>query len=169
MPPEKWVERTFAFDFPVEDYPKLIERLRSTPERVAALVADLARELLVEKPTDAWSIQQHVGHLISVEDLFTGRLDDYKAGLAELRPADMSNQSTEHAGYNELPLEVLLDGFRSARERTILRLESYPPEAFAGAAFHKRLGVSKRLVDSMFFFAEHDDHHLASITELVSK
>ena len=116
MPPEKWIERTFAFDFPVEDYPKLIERLRSTPERVAALVTELPEDLLRQKPPESWSIQQHVGHLISVEDLFTGRLDDYKSGLAELRPADMSNLSTEHAGYNELPLEVLLAGFRAVRE-----------------------------------------------------
>jgi uncharacterized damage-inducible protein DinB len=166
MPPEKWIERTFSFDFPVEDYPQIIERLNSTPARVAELVAGLSEDVLRQKPPDSWSIQQHVGHLISVEDLFTGRLDDYKAGLEELRPADMSNLSTEHAGYNELPLEVLLAGFRSARERTVLRLESYPPEAFAKAAFHKRLGVTKRLVDSMFFFAEHDDHHLAIIEEL---
>jgi hypothetical protein len=31
---------------------------------------------------------------------------------------------------------------------------------------HPRLGTPMRLVDMMFFVAEHDDHHLATITEL---
>jgi uncharacterized damage-inducible protein DinB len=40
------------------------------------------------------------------------------------------------------------------------------PELFSRSALHPRLGMPMRLVDLMLFVAEHDDHHLASITEL---
>jgi uncharacterized damage-inducible protein DinB len=54
------------------------------------------------------------------------------------------------------------------RERGALvsHLESVDPELFSRSALHPRLGMPMRLVDLMLFVAEHDDHHLASITEL---
>ena len=49
---------------------------------------------------------------------------------------------------------------------TVLHLESLDHEHFARSALPPRLNVPMRLVDSMLFVAEHDDHHLAAITEL---
>ncbi|MFH2056366.1 MAG: DinB family protein [bacterium] len=162
----KWVEKKFDFDFPAADYPKIIGRLREGPDRFAEAVEGLSEEVLRRKPGGVWSIKENVGHMTNVELLFDGRLDDYEAGLSELRPADMSNCRTEKSDYNDLSLELLLGLFRTARLQTLKRLEAYPPEAFGKAAFHRRLGVQKRLVDTMFFFAEHDEHHLATINGL---
>ena len=46
------------------------------------------------------------------------------------------------------------------------RLESLDAEIFARSALHPRLNVQMRLVDMLFFQAEHDDYHLARISEL---
>jgi len=108
-----------------------------------------------------------VGHLTVVEGLWLGRLDDYAAGLDELRPADMSNQATFAADYNaQAPAAVLAD-FRAIRREFVTRLEALSDEEIARTARHPRLDQPMRILDLMVFAAEHDDHHLAGITEIV--
>jgi hypothetical protein len=163
---QPWIERRFEFDTAVELYPQLIERLRETPARLEEVVASVAGGLLVRRHEDSWSIQENVGHLGDLEDLMAGRLDDFQAGAEELRPADMSNQATRLAGHNEKKIEDLLRRFRDRREAYVARLESLSPDDFARSAHHRRLGVQMRLIDQLFFQAEHDDHHLARIRQL---
>jgi len=55
----------------------------------------------------------------------------------------------------------VLRDVRSRRIRTVARLESYPRDFFARSAWHERLSMQKRVVDTCVFFADHDDHHLA--------
>ena len=63
------------------------------------------------------------------------------------------------------PAEVAL-AFRRARERFVARLEGWDPGRVLVSAVHPRLGQPMRLVDMLCFAAEHDDHHLARMTEL---
>ncbi|NIR42742.1 MAG: DinB family protein [Gemmatimonadetes bacterium] len=162
-----WIERKFSFDFPTGLYPEIIVRLAGTPARLREFTAELPSRTLVKRQDDSWSIQENVGHLLDLEDLFDGRLDDYQSGSDELRPADMSNRATEAAGHNDRPIEELLREFRRRREAIVERLEGLPPEAFGRSAFHARLSLQKRLVDTCYFFAEHDDHHIARIVDLI--
>jgi hypothetical protein len=46
------------------------------------------------------------------------------------------------------------------------RLETLDAEVFARPALHPRLNVNLRLVDLLFFIAEHDDYHLTRMSEL---
>ena len=162
----KWVDRKFSFDFPKDYYPEIMGRLRGTPARIEDLIKDIAEETLKRRPENSWSIQEHVGHLISVETLVSGRLDDYEAGKKELRSADMKNRKTEDANYNSRLIESILIELRKVRKNTLRRLAQYSPEMFVRSAFHPRLKVPMRLVDCLYFFAEHDDFHLARISEL---
>jgi hypothetical protein len=162
----KWIDRKFSFDFPADYYPEIMGRLRGTPARVEDLIKDTTEDLLKRKPEKSWSILEHIGHLISVETLVSGRLDDYEAGKKELRAADMKNRKTEDANYNSRLLKSILTELRQVREHTMCRLAQYSPEMFARSAFHPRLKIPMRLVDCMAFFAEHDDFHMARIFEL---
>lgn len=45
--------------------------------------------------------------------------------------------------------------------------EAVDPALFARAILHPRLKKPMRLVDHLYFVAEHDDHHLAFIWELL--
>jgi hypothetical protein len=61
----------------------------------------------------------------------------------------------------------ILRGFRDARTKTIHRLTELDDQIFARTAVHPRLNVPMRLVDLLFFTAEHDDYHLTRMAELV--
>ena len=51
-------------------------------------------------------------------------------------------------------------------EAFVARLESFDEATFAIEGTHPRLKKPMRMVDHCFFVAEHDDHHLAAITDL---
>ena len=46
-------------------------------------------------------------------------------------------------------------------------LGTFEPDVFARTSLHLRLKQPMRLVDHLYFVAEHDDHHLAKIGELI--
>ena len=164
----KWTERTFNFDFPSGLYPELIERLRGTPARAADRLLGVKSVPLNQRRGDSWSIQEHIGHLADLDAiLFLVRLDEYERGVESLQPADMSNRTTEAANHNARSVAEILDYFRRTRAVLVERLERLEPSLFSRTAFHPRLKVQMRLVDLMFFQAEHDDHHLATITEIL--
>ena len=111
-------------------------------------------------------MQENIGHLMSAEELWQGRLDDYDNNVDTLRPADMSNRRTHEAKHNEQPAASILAGFRRERGRLVERLEHLEPERFGQTVLHPRLNKPMRIVDMMYFIAEHDDYHLARVAEL---
>ncbi|MBO0912131.1 MAG: hypothetical protein J2P13_10085 [Acidobacteria bacterium] len=58
--------------------------------------------------------------------------------------------------------------FRAARLRPVSRVGELKLELFSRTMLHPRLKQPMRLVDRLYFAAEHDDHHLAGIWELIS-
>lgn len=163
----KWIDRKFDFTFPVEVYPEMIERLRGTPARLEDRVKGIAPELLTKRDNDRWSIQENAGHLLDLESLVAGRLDEYLAGSKTLHAADMTNRKTHEAEHNQSQMASILAEFRTERMKLVTRLESLPGEIFESVAIHPRLSKPMRLVDMLFFQAEHDDYHLARISELI--
>ena len=163
----RWVEREFDFSLPVGAFPCVLERLRGTPARLEELTRGVAREALTAKAGGAWSIQEQAGHLLDLDELHEGRLEDYARHHSTLRAADMTNRKTEEAGHNQARLEDLLAAFRAARLGFVRRLEAMSESEVAASALHPRLRKQMRVIDLAYFVAEHDDHHLASITEIL--
>ncbi|HKR59164.1 MAG TPA: DinB family protein [Pyrinomonadaceae bacterium] len=161
-----WTDRKFDFSFPSELYPEMIERFRGTPVRLDERISALPPAVLRRRDGERWSIQENAGHLLDLEPLFGQRLDEYLAGATKLHAADMTNRKTYEAEHNEVAVEMILKDFRAQRRQLVTRLETIPPEFFARAAHHPRLNVPMRLVDMIFFQAEHDDFHLTRISEL---
>jgi len=162
-----WFDRKFDLSFPAELYPEMIERLRGTPARLEDRVKGLPAAILTRRDGERWSIQENIGHLLDLEELFNGRLDDYDGRLAVLRAADLSNQKTHRAGHNKQANREILIAFRAARTDMVERLESCEPLYFDRTAQHPRLNRPMRVVDLLYFQAEHDDYHLARISELL--
>ena len=162
----KWTERRFNFDFPAGIYPEMIERVRGTPARLEELVNGLAPETLTSQADGRWSMQENAGHLLDLESLVAQRVDEYLAGNNTLHAADMSNRKTYEASHNDVAINTILNAFRTARSELVERLENLDADLFARSALHPRLNVQMRLVDMLFFQAEHDDYHLARISEL---
>lgn len=165
----KWFERTFAFDLPIWMAPNITERLRGTPARLEDRLQGTPTKQLVHKEGETWSVQEQVGHLLDLESLWLGRMDDLRSGSMQLRDADLENTKTHEAGHNNRPLVFLLSEFRKQRTIMIDRIDAMALAEFETSALHPRLKQPMRLIDLMFFVAEHDDHHLATISRLLKQ
>jgi hypothetical protein len=162
-----WFERKFEFTFPVELYPDLCVRLRGTPARMEEMLRSHRQEILVRRPQEKWSAQEHAGHLLDLETLWMARVDDFIAGGTELTAADLKNEKTHEANHNARAIEYILADFRSARLQLVNQVGGLDAALFARSMIHPRLKTPMRLVDHLYFVAEHDDHHLAWIWELL--
>jgi uncharacterized damage-inducible protein DinB len=90
-----------------------------------------------------------------------------RSGTKNPAPADIGNRKTHEADHNANSIERILAEFRTERDEFVRRLDEYDA-AFAGrTALHPRLNLPMRVIDLIFFIAEHDDHHLARITDLI--
>jgi uncharacterized damage-inducible protein DinB len=163
-----WFERKFEFSFPVELLPNLRARLRGTRTRLEEALRGRSHEILSRKAQEKWSAQEHAGHLLDLEPLWLARVGDYVWAGNQLTPAGLKNRKTDEANHNARPLEQILTDFRAARERLLKRVDELDASLFARAIPHPRLKVPMRLVDHLYFVAEHDDHHLARIWEIVN-
>src|SRR5579871_5602615 len=105
-----WFDRKFESAYPVELLPNLRARLRGTPARLEETLRGRPHEILVHKPKEKWSAQEHAGHLLDLEPLWLARLDDYVAGSEQLTAADLTNRKTHEANHNARPLEQILVG-----------------------------------------------------------
>jgi len=162
-----WFERHFDFSFPVELLPNLCARLRGTPARLEEILRDLPYSSLTGKTHQAWSAQEQAGHLADLEPLWLARVGDFVAARPELTRADLTNRATHQANHNARALEQILAEFRTAREKLLQSLTGLDASVLSISVPHPRLKVPMRLVDHLYFVAEHDDHHLARIWELV--
>jgi uncharacterized damage-inducible protein DinB len=165
----RWVDRKFDFSLPETLFPVVVERLRGTPARIEDKVRSLPPEILTRRDGEDWSLQEHIGHLLDLDELHVGRLDDFLAGAEVLRPADMTNRKTWEARHNERPTAELLRDFRRKRLAFVARLDAWDPELVSLTALHPRLQQPMRVLDMVFFTAEHDDHHLARMTEILRR
>lgn len=164
-----WFKRTFV---PITDngqLPSIIERLAGTPIRLEEKVLQFSDEFLITFQDDNWSIQEHAGHLLNLEGLWFSRFTDIMTGASELTTADLANQATYDAKYNEQNIESILDAFKEVRMQLIQLLRLVKEEDLAKQALHPRLGTPMKIIDLAYFVAEHDDHHLAMIQQLVDQ
>ncbi len=165
----RWFDRKFELGLPQEAFPDILERVRGTPARLEERTRLLSRETLVHRIGGAWSIQENVGHLLDLEPLWSGRLEELLQGVAELRSADLENRKTHEANHNDRSIEELLHEFRSTRMAIVERLEALSDDEARISALHPRLQQPMTAVDLFFFVAEHDDHHLACITRILAE
>ena len=163
----KWIERSFDFNFPVELYPEIIERVRGACARLDEYLNSAPDEVLARRDDGRWSIQENAGHLFDLDALTLERIEQYVAGVPVLHAADITNKATSAANYNNVPAATIASSFRARRIEVVNRLETLDAEMFARSAIHPRLNIPMRLVDFVFFEAEHDDYHLTRINELL--
>ena len=163
----KWFERNFHFNIAENIFPSIFERLQGTPIRLEEKCKAIPVNYLTVSINNTWTIKENIGHLSDLETLWQDRSEDIVNGNPELRAADLQNKKTESANHNDVPLEQLLAIFRQSRSQTLAMLEKIDAAAFLKSSFHPRLKKPMRIIDLFLFVAEHDDHHLARITELV--
>lgn len=163
----KWFERTFQPNPTQNILPATLERLAGTPLRLIDKVSRIEEDVLIAKPADgSWSIQENVGHLLDLEILWHERLEDILNGKKYLREYDLNNGPTEQANHNTTDLEDLLVNFTIYRRQLLDGLAGLPEADLFKTALHPRLQQPLSIQALALFIADHDDHHLARITQL---
>jgi hypothetical protein len=100
------------------------------------------------------------------------RLEDLLRGLSpEILTRrdgnDVENRKTHEANHNADTAANILSAFRAERMEFVRRLDAYDEAFVQKTSLHPRLQVEIRPIDLAFFIAEHDDHHLARVSELI--
>lgn len=162
-----WFERKFDFNFPIGLFPIILERLRGTVSQLEASIKNIPEEQLSIKKDGKWSVKEVIGHLYDLEELWHGRIDDFLAHKEVLRAADLENTKTHEAAHNLRTVEALLNQFITERKKLIDRVKNIDEATASVVALHPRLQTPMRLIDSLFFIAEHDDHELGKIRTLI--
>lgn len=168
MKQEKWFDRKFNFNISPHTFPSIIERLSKTSLQITHRVQALPDSVLTYSVKNTWTIKENIGHLIDLEPLWQGRLEDIINGEKELRPADLQNNKTHLANHNLTPLQVLIDSFSEIRLKTINTLQTLDEDIINKSSLHPRLKIPMRTIDLFLFVAEHDDHHLARMKMLLT-
>ncbi len=157
-----WFERNLTFGLPTEMLPYYLERLEGTPARIERKVFGVSNEVLSNKLNNKWSIKQHIGHLAEVDEIANKRIAEMIEGAEMLSPAVF-----EPKDYNPWPIEKVVDYFRTTRMKNLEAYQAVHESDLLKSSIHPRLKVPMTPVDLAWFDAEHDDHHLVKINEII--
>lgn len=164
----KWFDRKFET---IEDSSLLldiIERLEGTGLRIEHKLHNSGSAYLQSTATHKWSIKKQIGHLGDLEPLWLERIRQIKAGDPDLKAADLSNRKTEEAAHDDKKVKELIADFSRQRREMIEELRASTADQLKNESKHPRLDKPMKLVDLAYFVAEHDDHHLATIQEMLN-
>ena len=157
-----WFERNLTFGFAAEMLPFFIERLHGTTVRIPAKIKDIDDAVLSEKLDGKWSIKQHIGHLAEVDEIANKRIDEMVHGISPMSPAVFEPQD-----YNPWPIDKVVEFFITTRLKNIEKYKTLSRADLQKSSLHPRLLKQMTPVDLAWFDAEHDDHHLVKISELI--
>ncbi len=157
-----WFDRNMEFGYPVEMLPYFLERLGGTFIRLQAKVKGVPDKILTEQHQGKWSVKQIIGHLAEVDQVANKRLDEITSGVATLSPAVF-----EPRDYNPMPMERMLAYFNTHRTANLAKYRTLSDEQLLKSSIHPRLKVPMTPVDLAWFDAEHDDHHMVKINEII--
>ncbi len=159
-----WFERSFSFGLPKGMLPFYLERLEGTIIRIEHKVKDVDEKILSERYNDKWSVKQNIGHLAEVDQVGNKRIDEMLAGVTVLSPAVFEPQD-----YNPWPIEKVVAYFKQSRLANLNKYRALSDLHMAKGSMHPRLKVLMTPVDLAWFDAEHDDHHLLKISDIIAE
>ena len=162
----RWLDRQWTFNFDAGMFPVIYSRLEGAIPRLQRLFLNID-EANAGKSSEGWSAKEHLGHLYDLEELWWNRWEDFKNKKQELTPADITNKKTTEANHNSRTTAYLLNAFVKERQRILKAIYDCDEEMLFRTSVHPRLKTTMRLVDYLYFVAEHDDHHIAQIMLLL--
>ncbi|MEQ8423319.1 MAG: DinB family protein [Cyclobacteriaceae bacterium] len=165
MKSTQWFERKFQFGLKPGMLPFFIERLSFTSMRMEQKVRGVADLILSTQMDGKWSVKQNIGHLAEVDEIAMKRIQEMLNGIQQLSPAVFEPKQN----YNDQPVEEVINYFKKNREDNIALYNSLSEVDLQKESLHPRLKVMMNPVDLAMFDAEHDDHHLVKINEILTE
>jgi hypothetical protein len=157
-----WFERELVFGKPAQMLPYFLERIEGTITRIEKKVQGIDDRILSEKYNGKWSIKQNIGHLAEVDQIANKRIGEMVKGVAVMSPAVFEPQD-----YNPWPIEKIILFFEQTRKSNLQKYSSLSFDDLRKSSLHPRLKVQMTPVDLAWFDAEHDDHHLVKINNIL--
>jgi hypothetical protein len=159
----EWFERKFTFGLPIGMLPFYLERLEGTINRIESKVKGVSDDVLSQKLDGKWSVKQNIGHLAEVDEIAIKRIGEMVQGISPMSPAVF-----EPSDYSQQPVDDVIGFFRKTRLANVKRYSELDADELQLSSLHPRLKVQMTPVDLAWFDAEHDDHHLVRISEIIS-
>ncbi len=160
-----WFERKFQFGLPPSMLPFFIERLSFTSMRMEQKVRGISDSTLSTQIDNKWSVKQNIGHLAEVDEIAMKRIKEMLSGVKQLSPAVFEPKKN----YNSQSVEKVIDYFKKNRNENIALYNSLSEVDLQKESLHPRLKVMMNPVDLAMFDAEHDDHHLVRINQILNE
>jgi hypothetical protein len=164
MKKTEWFERQFIFGQAHGLLPFHLERLEGTISRIEQKVAGVSNEILSNKLYGKWSVKENIAHLAEVDEIANKRIDEMTQGISPMSPAVIQPGKD----YNAQPISEVIDFFRRNRKKNLEKYKQLADADLSKSSLHPRLKVTMNPVDLAWFDAEHDDHHLVRINEILS-
>jgi len=158
-----WFEREFKFGQPPGMLPFFLERLSFTALRMEHKVRSVPDEILSRQLNNKWSVKQHIGHLAEVDEVALKRIHEMVSQVPTLSPAVFEPRGD----YNSMPVHEVIEIFQTNRLENLSLYNNLSEVDLQKTSVHPRLKVRMNPVDLAMFDAEHDDHHLVKIREII--
>ena len=110
-----------------------------------------------------WSIKEVIGHLNDVERVFSYRLLRISRNDPTPLPGFEQEEYVREAGFDNHPLDDLLDEFEYLRRANILAIKNMKDEALQYRGTASRFPVSAKAL--IYMLVGHVEHHMASLHE----
>jgi hypothetical protein len=149
----------------VTTWTDLLNQMRSVPDRLAALAADMGPAACVRPAQDEWSVCEIIGHMCAIES-------PYRARLVRITLDD--NPRVAAIGcitgdYDpETPVRILIETLAMLRRETVAFLDSLTPLQRGRPGHHAELGPVT-LRSQVEALSAHDEEHVARIGHLVGQ
>jgi hypothetical protein len=163
MKKTEWFERKFVFGLPQGMLLFYLERLEGTYVRLEQKVRGIPEDILSNKLDGKWSVKQNIGHLAEVDEIALKRIAEIRNGISPMSPAVFEPRSD----YNAQPVAEVLKYFKTNRQKNLDEYKNIPQKDLDKSSLHPRLKILMTPVDLAYFDAEHDDHHLVRINEIL--
>ncbi len=150
---------------------QVLTLLAATPQRIAALTADLTPVQLQSTPNpDEWSANDVLAHLRACADVWGGCIE---AIIAEERPTLRAvNPRTwiKQTNYRALEFRPSLHAFATQRAELLAVLEPLPAEGWSRAATVTGAGkvLERTVLSYARWLAEHERPHVKQIDRIVN-
>jgi hypothetical protein len=146
-----------------------LDQLIIFPTTLKDVIEKIDSKLLLDRPQQKWSIQTHVGHLLTMESLWIGRLDDFFLQRSTLRAWNGTNADTESAGFDDQNLQQILEDFQSIRNAHVNMVSKNLEVLMTRECYHERSSKTISFLDHLHWITQHDHEHLKIINDRISQ
>jgi len=145
---------------------EFVQKVRTLPDRVAAVVAGLSEPELRWRPAEGeWSIKEVCGHLCDDSEMWRRRLALILSEDNPTLPTYEQEELVRERAYQDADLADVLADFRRNRQEIATLLSSLAPPDWERAGVHPEHGP-RTIRTGMELMIAHTEGHLDQLREL---